>query len=789
MRLLISSMLLLFMIVQPIILCAHVTSQSKYQFIESTDSTKGDFYLEQLQKNKFSQADQKIAVGEKFLQYAKLSEQLHYEAQACFLLGEIYYEQWQPVLAKEYFQQATLLYMAQKDTIGQALSNIYLGVLSQDLEEMMRFYNLALKELQMIGAFQKLAQSYTLIAEEFLLEGYRSKALEYFNLAEITYTTHGDLESALLPAYRRTQLLGATQPEAALGDLLRLFNQSTQTSNKQVSIKIGNAITSIYIELNYLQKAKYFSEKVIESSTPDSLTQELMNTYLLSGKIYDQLNRKESAASYFQQAYKIATHLQHLNGLKKTTIALATLQLEQSDIQMATILLQTTLQQINDTYNTSNNSELELLLAKCYEQKGKTEEASKYYQNIVKQKRNTKGHVWQSANLGLANYYLQNGQFKKSEDLLEKDIPETTIQAEPNNESVKHFLFYQLYKEQKKTDLALVHLEQYHQQLAIEQAAKEFQMNQQQQIIRKFTFDELKADLVLQKEKQLASVYQQQQIQKYIWIFGTFVLGGLLLGLFWWKHLQYENVRKQFQTQKDLQQYIEMILDRDLRNPILSFRGVAQKVMHLINKEDYATLSLLSFDVERYAFQLHKLTDNLLTWLLLESDKISFQPKEIPLTPVLKNILPYFERLAQDKNIYFHTKLFDDAYVFADPQMLKIILTNLLENALNVTNAEGFVELKVVEEDTGICIQISDSGQGLPITDQTFLFRPDKKEGDLKPGAGMGLYLVHQLTKINKGNLDYFSLPEKGTTFSLILPEMEGNNVSEEIGMPISDIG
>jgi signal transduction histidine kinase len=108
----------------------------------------------------------------------------------------------------------------------------------------------------------------------------------------------------------------------------------------------------------------------------------------------------------------------------------------------------------------------------------------------------------------------------------------------------------------------------------------------------------------------------------------------------------------------------------------------------------------------------------------------------------------------------------------ADPDKLQQALRNLIKNGCEAMPKGGTLTLRGYACDHEICLDITDSGEGVPEGMQIFdLF------ASTKPGAaGIGLLIVQQTVLAHGGSIAFSSQPGKGTTFSLRLPTIQANN-------------
>lgn len=115
-----------------------------------------------------------------------------------------------------------------------------------------------------------------------------------------------------------------------------------------------------------------------------------------------------------------------------------------------------------------------------------------------------------------------------------------------------------------------------------------------------------------------------------------------------------------------------------------------------------------------------------------------------------------------------------DLTVLTDPVILKEILSNLLNNAVKYTPAGGQIHFSAEKKDDCTLVRIADTGYGIPANqhEKVFskFFRGENVQYIESSGNGLGLYLVHQLVRLLRGQITFTSEEHKGTTFCINLP-------------------
>lgn len=181
--------------------------------------------------------------------------------------------------------------------------------------------------------------------------------------------------------------------------------------------------------------------------------------------------------------------------------------------------------------------------------------------------------------------------------------------------------------------------------------------------------------------------------------------------------------------------------------------------------------------------------------LLSFSRKSDLKRKPILLIPVIKDSLKFL-RATLPKNIEIRQKIKNvpDA-VFADPTKIQQVMINLFTNAFHaIEDVPGVVEVGIqrvvldvisatrysgLTAGNYIKITVSDTGPGISPEIMDRIFDPYFTTKDLEKGTGMGLSVVHGIVKNHGGDIIAENVPEKGATFSILLPVIEANPESK----------
>jgi len=223
------------------------------------------------------------------------------------------------------------------------------------------------------------------------------------------------------------------------------------------------------------------------------------------------------------------------------------------------------------------------------------------------------------------------------------------------------------------------------------------------------------------------------------------------------------------------------IIAHDLKDPhnaILGFSEILSGSYDMLSEHDrknYINNILLSSQA------LARLLQNLLEWAGSQTGKMVYKPEKLDLEKLIKETIDLLHYQAKIKQIRLVSDIDSSSYIYADSNMTKTVLRNLVSNAIKFTRRNGFVKISTVdvpdENNTGNFIEISvtDNGIGIKKDNLPNLFKLDykiKTQGtEEETGSGLGLILCKELIEKNKGSLNITSEENVGTTVSFTLPQ------------------
>ena len=217
----------------------------------------------------------------------------------------------------------------------------------------------------------------------------------------------------------------------------------------------------------------------------------------------------------------------------------------------------------------------------------------------------------------------------------------------------------------------------------------------------------------------------------------------------------------------------------EIRNPLTAIKAwlyLQQK--HLkAGTPEYGDAQLIGGEINR----LERIVRDFLQFARPSDPEFAVVPAEQPLREVQTFMQPELEK----SNIRLNVESVVPAKVRIDPQQIKQVLINLIQNAADDIGENGAVTLRarldekrLIDHQTDVVIlEVSDTGKGIPVDVAKRLFDPffTTKES----GTGLGLPIAARIVEKHHGTLQYQAQSDHGTTFGIILPRIGDEHESK----------
>ena len=212
----------------------------------------------------------------------------------------------------------------------------------------------------------------------------------------------------------------------------------------------------------------------------------------------------------------------------------------------------------------------------------------------------------------------------------------------------------------------------------------------------------------------------------------------------------------------------------ELRTPVAAIRSMTDVTLAssaAVSADEYR---VVLHDVNVEAERLGHLISDLLSLARADENKLPLELESLRLDRLVVDVAATMELLATEKDINLAVEADEPATVLGDEARLIQVIMNLVDNAINYTNAGGNIALQVHVKGDTVYLNVSDTGIGIQPEHLEHIFerfyRVDPARSHAAGGTGLGLSIVDWVVHAHNGAISVVSTSGQGTTFTVQLP-------------------
>jgi K+-sensing histidine kinase KdpD len=262
-------------------------------------------------------------------------------------------------------------------------------------------------------------------------------------------------------------------------------------------------------------------------------------------------------------------------------------------------------------------------------------------------------------------------------------------------------------------------------------------------------------------QKELVKINDQRKrnIAKYIGEGGTFfvliAIGAVYI---------YRSVRRQFRAQQQQQNFV-MAITHELKTPI-SVSRLNLETLQRYKLDEEKKEKLLHMTLQE-TLRLDNLINNILISSQLDGHSYRISKEELSFSDLVNDVAHQFSTRYTDRKLV--QTIQDDVDITGDPLLLKLLVSNLLENANKYSPKDKPVSLELVKENNTIRLFVKDEGCGIKDEEKGNIFKKFYRVGNEQTrttkGTGLGLYLCRKIAEDHNGNIHIEDNRPQGSNF------------------------
>lgn len=216
-------------------------------------------------------------------------------------------------------------------------------------------------------------------------------------------------------------------------------------------------------------------------------------------------------------------------------------------------------------------------------------------------------------------------------------------------------------------------------------------------------------------------------------------------------------------------------VSHELRTPVAIIREAVSLLgdgtLGELNDSQMHFISMAVKNIDR----LTNIINHLLDLALFEKNAVDVVLEQVDVHALMEKIHERFIHSAEQKSLLIHWTYDDNLpNLTTDSTKLMYILNNLLKNAIQFSQQDGEIHVRVACTGPMLTITVADTGCGIPACDRDKVFdmfyQVNRVPGPGEGGVGIGLAVVHRLSQMLKGSVELDSVEGKGTMVSVTLP-------------------
>ena len=526
------------------------------------------------------------------------------------------------------------------------------------------------------------------------------------------------------------------------------LERSEELGNNEFIAIITNNLGDKYNELENYEQAEYYLNRSMEVSEQEELQSNLVRVLLNLGNTYMATDRFDEAENAYTRVLSYHQKSGNITGEIQVIYNLGMLHLAKEEYEKTRDYLIESLTRSEDVniipgifYSTNGLGELALEL-------GNVDEAVERYEKGVSITQETGNPAMMlTAYQNMYTAYKQGGNDSKALEWLEKvtDLKDDTRSVESDRLQAQY-----------ETKFALRRSEQEKLLIEMQREQQQAQLQQQRLIIilalSGITILLIAGFILLrtnQKRKaaNIKLVDSNRQLKKL--------------------NQTVQDQKEELERLNNIKTKMFAIIAHDLRGPL----GSLQSLLYLLREHDLSEKETneLTANLEKNMLENSSMMDNLLGWAQSQMNGLSVNKRAFDLNLAIQSVLDQFTLQLETKDIDLIAEVPRNTMIYADYDLMKLVIRNLIANAIKFSNDGSTIYIKSEKTDEDMYrVAVEDNGVGIADEDKEKIFSDEHFTSvgtNKEKGSGLGLTLCKEYVEKHGGSIWFKSDAGEGTTF------------------------
>jgi signal transduction histidine kinase len=243
-----------------------------------------------------------------------------------------------------------------------------------------------------------------------------------------------------------------------------------------------------------------------------------------------------------------------------------------------------------------------------------------------------------------------------------------------------------------------------------------------------------------------------------------------------------ESVNDRLRESESLKTHFLSNIRNEINNPLSSIMGLSRQIIDGPNL-NFDAIQKCAIAIYSEAFDLDFQLRNIFVAAEIEAGEHALSLSNVDVHALLQNTVQSFQHKSAQKNIEVNcSSRFSNDYpekrLFkTDPEKLKLVISNLLSNAIEFSHEKGKIEVTSEQKERTLVLSVKDYGVGFNMKDEKVIFERFRQldTGVMRKhrGHGLGLSITKDIVELLNGSISVVSDQGKETIFAVLIPTME----------------